>query len=201
MSALSLALRQSACVSIGEERLRSKRWLSCGAWWLWLACSHTEQPECTTRVLCCSHLPHVHPRQSHLDRVEAAVSGPKCHQRPLKGPLLRRAHHHIERCAADLGVVDLLDAVGALERLRVFPRLQQQHRVPNSADAVAEQRQVGAHVGLPDHVVAHPEERVLLRQPLLLEEVSERVEQRGDRRVEGPAHKDVGLAHVRRPLR
>eukprot|EP00964_Phaeocystis_antarctica_P116619 scaffold80545_cov53-Phaeocystis_antarctica.AAC.1 len=96
---------------------------------------------------------------------------------------------------------NLLDAVGALERLRVVPRLQQQHRVPDGADAVAEQRQIGAHVGLPHHVVAHPEERVLLRQPLLLEEVSERVEQRGDRRVEEPAHKDVGLAHVRRTLR
>eukprot|EP00964_Phaeocystis_antarctica_P008561 scaffold4619_cov59-Phaeocystis_antarctica.AAC.2 len=80
------------------------------------------------------------------------------------------------------------------------PRLHQQHRVPDGADALAEQRQVGAHVGLPDHVVAHPEERVLLPQPLLLEEVGERVEQRGDRRVEGPAHEHGGLAHVRRPL-
>eukprot|EP00964_Phaeocystis_antarctica_P018462 scaffold10206_cov63-Phaeocystis_antarctica.AAC.4 len=148
---------------------------------------------------CCSHLPHVHPRQPRLDRLEATVR--IVHQRPLKGLLLLRAHHHVERCAADLGVVDLLDAVGALERLRGVPRLHQQHRVPNGTDAVAKQLQVGAHVGLSDHVVAHPEEGVLLPQPLLLEEVSERVEQRGDRRVEELAHKDGGLAHVRRPLR
>eukprot|EP00964_Phaeocystis_antarctica_P156245 scaffold125831_cov18-Phaeocystis_antarctica.AAC.1 len=31
--------------------------------------------------------------------------------------------------------------------------------------------------------------------------MGERVEQRGDRRVEEPAHKDGGLAHVWRPLR
>eukprot|EP00964_Phaeocystis_antarctica_P029188 scaffold16449_cov38-Phaeocystis_antarctica.AAC.2 len=151
---------------------------------------------------CCSHLPHVHPRQPRLNRVEGAFAAAiSCHQRPLKGLPLLRAHHHVERCAAHLGVVDLLDAVGALERLRVVPRLQQQHRVPDGADAVAELRQVGPHVGLPDHVVAHPEERVLLPQPLLLEEVAERVEQRGDRRVEEPAHEDGGLAHMQRPLR
>eukprot|EP00964_Phaeocystis_antarctica_P005506 scaffold3011_cov32-Phaeocystis_antarctica.AAC.2 len=149
---------------------------------------------------CCSHLPHVHPRQPLLDRAEGAVAVPTCHQRPLKGLLLLRAHHHVERRAADLGVVDLLDAVGALERLRVVPRLQEQHRVPDGTDAVAEQLQLGAHVGLADHVVAHPEERLLLPQPLLLEEVSERVEQRGDRRGEGPAHEHVGLPHVWRLL-
>eukprot|EP00964_Phaeocystis_antarctica_P007152 scaffold3867_cov59-Phaeocystis_antarctica.AAC.2 len=154
-----------------------------------------------TRVLL-AHLPHVHPRQPRLDRKEVVVVAVlSVHQRQLKGLLLLRAHHHIERCAADLGVVDLLDAVGALERLRVVPRPCLEHRVPDATDAVAEQRQVRAHVGLPDHVVAHPEERVLLPQPLLLEEVGERVEQRGDRRVEAPAHKDIGVAHVRRPLR
>eukprot|EP00964_Phaeocystis_antarctica_P047223 scaffold27314_cov42-Phaeocystis_antarctica.AAC.1 len=138
MSALSLALRQSAC-PIGEERLRAPK--------SWRA--HTESnPMQPTRV-CCSHLPHVHPRQPRLDRVEAV--GPRARQRPLKGLLLRRAHHHVERRAADLGVVDLLDAVGALERLRVVPRLQQQHSVPDGANAVAEPLQVGAHVGLPDH--------------------------------------------------
>eukprot|EP00964_Phaeocystis_antarctica_P078438 scaffold48789_cov70-Phaeocystis_antarctica.AAC.2 len=151
--------------------------------------------------VCCSHLPYVHLRQPRLDRKEVVVVAVlSVHQRQLKGLLLLRTHDHVERCAADLGVVDLLDAVGALERLRVVIWLQQQHRVPNGTDAVAEQRQVGAHVGLPDHVIAHPEERVLVPQPLLLEEVSEPVEQRGDRRVEEPAHKDCGRAHVRRLL-
>eukprot|EP00964_Phaeocystis_antarctica_P086402 scaffold54702_cov50-Phaeocystis_antarctica.AAC.1 len=178
MSALSLALRQSACQSERSRWLRSPK----GGW------------------RCCSHLPHVHPPQPRLDRVEGVAVAPNVHQRPLKGLLLLRAHHHVERCAADLGVVDLLDAVGALERLRVVPRLHQQYRVPNGTDAVAEERQVGLDVGLPDHVVAHPEERVLLPQPLLLEEVSERVEQRGDRRVEEPAHEHVGLPHVWRLL-
>eukprot|EP00964_Phaeocystis_antarctica_P145611 scaffold111723_cov51-Phaeocystis_antarctica.AAC.2 len=44
-------------------------------------------------------------------------------------------------------------------------------------------------------------EHVILPQPLLLDEVGKRVEQRGDRRVEEPAHEHGGLAHVRRPLR
>eukprot|EP00964_Phaeocystis_antarctica_P010032 scaffold5478_cov63-Phaeocystis_antarctica.AAC.8 len=134
---------------------------------------------------------HVHLGQAHLDRVEVTD------ERHFERGLLRRGHHHIELRAALLRVVDLLDAVGALERCGRVPRLHQQHSVPDSTDAVAEQRQVGLHVGLPDHVVAHPEVRVLLPQPLLLEEVSERVEQRGDRRVEEPAHEHVGLAHVR----
>eukprot|EP00964_Phaeocystis_antarctica_P061574 scaffold36811_cov63-Phaeocystis_antarctica.AAC.2 len=188
MSALSLALRHSACQS---ERNGSGPQKVAGS-----------NPNATSEGIYCSHLPHVHPRQPRLDRKEVVVVAVlSVHQRPLKGLLLLRAHHHVERCAADLGVVDLFDAVGALERLRVVPRLQQQHRVPDGSDAVAEQRQVGLHVGLPDHVVAHPEERVLVPQPLLREEVGERVEQRGDRRVEEPARKDGGLAHVRRPLR
>eukprot|EP00964_Phaeocystis_antarctica_P020779 scaffold11500_cov44-Phaeocystis_antarctica.AAC.3 len=199
MSALSLALRQSACQS---ERNGSGPQEVAGAKRVCSEAGVLRQRATRMQPGCCSHLPHVHPRQPLLDRVEVDVAGaPMCHQRPLEGLLLRRAHHHVERCAADLGVVDLLDAVGALERLGVVPRLQQQHRVPDGTDAVAEQRQVGAHVGLPDHVVAHPEERVLLPQPLLLEEVGERVEQRCERRVEEPAHEDGGLAHVRRPLR
>eukprot|EP00964_Phaeocystis_antarctica_P013826 scaffold7583_cov64-Phaeocystis_antarctica.AAC.4 len=40
--------------------------------------------------------------------------------------------------------------------------------------------------------------RSFLASPLLLDEAIERVEQRGDRRLEEPAHKNVGLAHVRR---
>eukprot|EP00964_Phaeocystis_antarctica_P028398 scaffold16014_cov62-Phaeocystis_antarctica.AAC.3 len=99
----------------------------------------------------------------------------------------------------NLRVIDLLDAVGALEFGRV-PRLHQQHRVPEGADAVAKVRQVGLNVVLPDHEVAHPEERVLLPQSLLLDEAIERVEQRGDRRLEEPAHEHVGLPHVQRLL-
>eukprot|EP00964_Phaeocystis_antarctica_P073186 scaffold44884_cov60-Phaeocystis_antarctica.AAC.2 len=137
---------------------------------------------------------HVHLGQARLDRVEVFD------ERHFERGLLRRGHHHVELRAALLRVVDLLDAVGALERCGRVPRLHQQHRVPDGADALAEQRQVGLHVGLPDHVIAHPEERALLPQPLLLEEVSERVEQRVDRRVEEPAHKHGGPAHVRRPL-
>eukprot|EP00964_Phaeocystis_antarctica_P025965 scaffold14612_cov63-Phaeocystis_antarctica.AAC.3 len=137
---------------------------------------------------------HVHLGQARLDRVEVMD---ECR---FEGGLLRRGHRHVELRAALLRVVDLLDAVGALERGRRVPRLHQQHRVPDGADALAEPRQVGLHVGLPDHVVAHPEERVLLPQPLLLEEVGERVEQRGDRCVEEPAHEHGGLAHVRRLL-
>eukprot|EP00964_Phaeocystis_antarctica_P030103 scaffold16965_cov69-Phaeocystis_antarctica.AAC.2 len=87
-----------------------------------------------------------------------------------------------EACCAE----DITMSNCALERLWVVPRLQKQHRVPENADAVTEVRQVGLDVSLPDHVVAHPEERVLLPQPLLLEEVGERIEQRGDRRVEEP---------------
>eukprot|EP00964_Phaeocystis_antarctica_P057659 scaffold34140_cov62-Phaeocystis_antarctica.AAC.3 len=121
-------------------------------------------------------------------------------EHPFIGSLLRRGHHHIELRAALLRVVDLRDAVGALERCGRVPRLHQQHRVPDGADALAEVRQVGLDVGLPDHVVAHPEERVLLPQPLLLDEVGKRVEQRGDRRVEEPTHEHGGLAHVRRLL-
>eukprot|EP00964_Phaeocystis_antarctica_P070293 scaffold42781_cov68-Phaeocystis_antarctica.AAC.4 len=136
---------------------------------------------------------HVHLGQARLDREEVTD------ERHFERGLLRRGHHHVELRTALLRVVDLLDAVGALERGGRVPRLHQQHRVPDGADALAEQRQVGLHVGLPDHVVAHPEERVLLLQPLLLEEVGERVEQRGDRRVEEPAHEHGGLAHVRRP--
>eukprot|EP00964_Phaeocystis_antarctica_P078137 scaffold48591_cov51-Phaeocystis_antarctica.AAC.1 len=139
---------------------------------------------------------HVHLGQAGLDRVEVID---ECH---FERDLLRKRHHHVELRAALLRVVDLLDAVGALERCGLHqhgsissPRLHQQHRVPDGADAVAEQRQVGLDVGLPGHVVAHPEERVLLPQPLLLEEVSERVEQRVDRRVEEPAHEHGGLAH------
>eukprot|EP00964_Phaeocystis_antarctica_P133072 scaffold97252_cov64-Phaeocystis_antarctica.AAC.4 len=70
--------------------------------------------------------------------------------------------------------------------------------MPDGTDAVAEPLQVSVDVGLADHVVAHPEERVLLPQPLLLEKVAERVEQCGKWRVEEPAHKHGGLAHVRR---
>eukprot|EP00964_Phaeocystis_antarctica_P140056 scaffold104844_cov54-Phaeocystis_antarctica.AAC.1 len=132
---------------------------------------------------------HVHLGQARLDRKEVFD------EHPFIGSLLRRGHHHVELRAALLRVVDLLDAVGALERGGRVPRLHQQHRVPYGADAVAEQLQVGVHVGLPDHVVAHPEERVLLPQPLLLEEVGERVEQRGDRRGEGPAHEHGSFAH------
>eukprot|EP00964_Phaeocystis_antarctica_P020324 scaffold11228_cov65-Phaeocystis_antarctica.AAC.6 len=135
---------------------------------------------------------YVHLGQARLDRAKVVD------ERHFERGLLRRAHHHIELRAALLRVVDLRDAVGALERCGRVPRLHQQHRVPDGADAVAEPRQVGLDVGLPDHVVAHPEERVLLPQPLLLEEVGERVEQRGDRRVEEPAHEHGGLAHVRR---
>eukprot|EP00964_Phaeocystis_antarctica_P078757 scaffold48999_cov58-Phaeocystis_antarctica.AAC.3 len=139
----------------------------------------------------CSHLPHVHPRHARLDRVKVLA------ERRFECLLLLRAHHHVERCAARLRVVDLLDAVGPLERQRVVPRLHQQHRVPDGADALAEPLQLLLDVGLPDHVVAHPEERVLLPQPLLLEKVAERIEQRGDRRVQEPAHEHGGLAHVR----
>eukprot|EP00964_Phaeocystis_antarctica_P066563 scaffold40240_cov54-Phaeocystis_antarctica.AAC.2 len=139
---------------------------------------------------------HVHLGQASLDRVEVRD------ERRFERGLLRRGHHHVELCAALLRVVDLRDAVGALERCGRVPWLHQQHRVPDGADAVAEPRQVllGLDLSLPDHVVAHPEERVLLPQPLLLEEVAERVEQRGDRRVEEPAHEHGGFAHVRRPL-
>eukprot|EP00964_Phaeocystis_antarctica_P098377 scaffold64387_cov64-Phaeocystis_antarctica.AAC.5 len=179
---VGLVLRIAAVrLSIGEERLRYPKGVAvaeCGVKGYSGAgvLTHTEQPECNQAgAALLAHLPHVHPRQPLLDRVEVVADSQSVHQRPLKGLLLRRAHDHVERCAADLGVVDLLDAVGALERLRVVPRLQQQHRVPNGTDAVAEVRQVGAHVGLPDHVVAHPEERVLVPQPLLLEEVAERV--------------------------
>eukprot|EP00964_Phaeocystis_antarctica_P161479 scaffold133389_cov70-Phaeocystis_antarctica.AAC.1 len=143
----------------------------------------------------CSHLPHVHLGQARYDRVKVLD------ERHFKRGLLRRRHHQIELRAAHLRVVDLLDAVGALERCGIVPRLQQHHRVPDGADDVAEQRQVGAHVGLPDSAVAIPEEGVLLPQPLLLEEVGEPVEQRVDRRFEVPAHEHGGLAHVRRPLR
>eukprot|EP00964_Phaeocystis_antarctica_P064574 scaffold38856_cov60-Phaeocystis_antarctica.AAC.2 len=144
---------------------------------------------------------HVHLGQAHLDRVEVFD------ERRFERGLLRRGHHHVELRAALLRVVDLLDAVGALERCgrnddHVTRYTRSVDRVPDGADAVAEQRQVllGLDLGLPDHVVAHPEVRVLLPQPLLLEEVAERVEQRGDRRGEEPAHEHGGLAHVRRPL-
>eukprot|EP00964_Phaeocystis_antarctica_P087705 scaffold55717_cov65-Phaeocystis_antarctica.AAC.1 len=133
MSALSLALRQSACQSERNGSGPPKRWLHVP----WRK-GYSEAGVLTHRATrlqpqgaALMHLPHVHPRQRLLDRVEADG----CQHRPLTGLLLLRAHHHVERCAADLGVVDFLDAVGALERLRVVPRLQQQHRVPNGADA------------------------------------------------------------------
>eukprot|EP00964_Phaeocystis_antarctica_P128883 scaffold92704_cov59-Phaeocystis_antarctica.AAC.2 len=137
----------------------------------------------------CSHLPHVHPRHPCPYRIEVLD------ERHFERSLLLRTHHHVERCAARLRVVDLLDAVGALERQRVVPRLHQQHRAPDGADALAEPLQLLLDIGLPDHVVAHPEERVLLPQPILLEKVAERVEQRVDRRVEEPTHEHGGLAH------
>eukprot|EP00964_Phaeocystis_antarctica_P048380 scaffold28009_cov55-Phaeocystis_antarctica.AAC.6 len=137
---------------------------------------------------------HVHLAHASFDRAEVLD------ERRFERGLLRRGHHHIELRAARLRVVDLLDAIGPLEGLRIVPRLHQQHRVPDGADAVAEERQLLLDIGLPDHVVAHPEESVLRPQPLLLEELVEGVEQRFDRRVEEPAHEYVGLAHVRRPL-
>ena len=44
--------------------------------------------------------------------------------------------------------------------------------MPDGADALAEPRQVGVHVGLPDHVVAHPEEGVLLPSPFSLRKLA-----------------------------
>eukprot|EP00964_Phaeocystis_antarctica_P020320 scaffold11228_cov65-Phaeocystis_antarctica.AAC.2 len=83
-------------------------------------------------------------------------------ERLIERGLLRRGHHHVELRAALLRVVDLLDAVGALERCGRVPRLQQQHRVPDGADAVAQPldvvvRRCELPRGLPDHKVAHPE--------------------------------------------
>eukprot|EP00964_Phaeocystis_antarctica_P096234 scaffold62575_cov60-Phaeocystis_antarctica.AAC.1 len=72
---------------------------------------------------------HVHLGQAHLDRAEFVD------ERRFEGGLLRRGHHHIELRTALLRVVDLRDAVGALERCRRVPRLHQQHRVPDGADA------------------------------------------------------------------
>ena len=80
-----------------------------------------------------------------------------------------------------------------------MPWVHQQQRVPDRSDALAELGQVCLDVGLADHVVANPEERRLLGQPLLLEEDTKRVEQRLDRCGEGPAHEDGRLANVRRP--
>ena len=136
---------------------------------------------------------HVHLVQARLDRVEVIE------ERRFERRLLRRGHHRVELRAALMRVVDLLDAVGALERVGLVPRIHQQHRVPDGADALAEQRQVASRSPA-QHVVAHPEERVLHPQPLLLEEVSERVEQRGDRRVGAKDHDHGGLGHVRRSL-
>eukprot|EP00964_Phaeocystis_antarctica_P105280 scaffold70325_cov66-Phaeocystis_antarctica.AAC.2 len=119
-----------------------------------------------------------------------------CSKGCLEGFLLCRTHDHVELRSAGLHV----SLIGALERLGRVPRLHQQHRVPEGADAVAERLEVRVDVGLPDHVVAHPEEHILLPQPVLLDEATERVEQRVDLRLEEPAHEHVGQAHVRRVL-
>eukprot|EP00964_Phaeocystis_antarctica_P016377 scaffold9052_cov57-Phaeocystis_antarctica.AAC.1 len=141
---------------------------------------------------------HVHLGQAHLDRVEVRD------ERRIERGLLRRSHHHVELRVARLRVVDLLDAVGALERCGRVPRLQQQHRVPDGAHAVAEPldvvvRRCELPRGLPDHKVAHPELGVEW-QLLLPQELAQRVDQRHQRRFEEPAHEHGGLAHVRRPL-
>eukprot|EP00964_Phaeocystis_antarctica_P065649 scaffold39625_cov39-Phaeocystis_antarctica.AAC.1 len=103
MSALSLALRQSACQSerngSGPQEVAEVKGYG-GA----VAFTHAHR---ATRMQPgrCSHLPHVHPRQPRLDRVKGAVAAAlQIHQRPLKGLLLLRAHHHVECCTADLGV-------------------------------------------------------------------------------------------------
>eukprot|EP00964_Phaeocystis_antarctica_P004414 scaffold2390_cov57-Phaeocystis_antarctica.AAC.4 len=142
---------------------------------------------------------HVHLGQARQDRVEVRVD-----ERLIERGLLGRGHHHVELRAARLRVVDLLDAVGALERGGGVPRLQQQHRVPNGAHAVAEPldvvvRRCELPRGLPDHKIAHPELGVEW-QLLLPQELAQCVEQRRQRRFEEPAHKHGGLAHVRRPL-
>eukprot|EP00964_Phaeocystis_antarctica_P123484 scaffold87141_cov63-Phaeocystis_antarctica.AAC.1 len=94
-------------LSTGEERLRSPRG-GCmvytrhgGAGVLTRRATRMHNP-IATRVLL-AHLLHVHPRQPRLDRVEVVVAE-GCHQRPLEGLLLRRAHHHVELRAAHLGV-------------------------------------------------------------------------------------------------
>eukprot|EP00964_Phaeocystis_antarctica_P077830 scaffold48360_cov60-Phaeocystis_antarctica.AAC.2 len=141
---------------------------------------------------------HVHLGQARLDRAEVID------ERRIERGLLRRGHHHVELGAARLRVVDLLDAVGALERCGRVPRLQQQHRAPDGAHAVAQPldivvRRCELPRGLPDHVVAHPELGVEW-QLLLPQELAQRVDQRRQRGIEEPAHEHGGLAHVRRPL-
>eukprot|EP00964_Phaeocystis_antarctica_P059500 scaffold35324_cov58-Phaeocystis_antarctica.AAC.5 len=91
---------------------------------------------------------HVHLGQAHLDRAEVID------ERHFERKLLRRGHHKVELRAALHCVIDLLDAVDARERCGRVPRIHQHYRVPNGTDAVAEQLQVGHHVGLPDRVVA-----------------------------------------------
>eukprot|EP00964_Phaeocystis_antarctica_P036709 scaffold20955_cov66-Phaeocystis_antarctica.AAC.2 len=139
---------------------------------------------------CC--VAHVHLDQARPNR------GKVRNERRFERGLLRRGHHHVELRAALLRVVDLLDAVGPLERCGRVPRIHQHHRVPDGTDPLAEQLIVFLAVSLPDHVVHHPEERVLFPQPLLLEEVSECIDQRGDRLAFEPTHEHVGLAYVRR---
>jgi hypothetical protein len=71
-----------------------------------------------TRVLC-SHLPHVHPRQARLDRVEVVVAI-GCHQRPLKGCLEGRSKHahsrayHTQRISKN---IVHCDATATLEKI------------------------------------------------------------------------------------
>eukprot|EP00964_Phaeocystis_antarctica_P163605 scaffold140063_cov127-Phaeocystis_antarctica.AAC.1 len=91
-----------------------------------------------TKPTSCSSSPRM--RLARLDRKEVFD------ERLFECGLLRRGHHHVELRAALLRVVDLRDAVGALERCGRVPRLHQQHRVPDGTDALAEQRQVGLHV-------------------------------------------------------
>lgn len=111
--------------------------------------------------------------------------------------LLRCAHHELELGATRLRVDHLLEAVRALERHWCIPWLEEQHGVANRSNALSQVYKVGGDVGLTDHVVADPEEGARRVEPMLRDELIERVEQRRDRSAQKPRDKDVRLANVR----
>mmetsp|Transcript_19783 Transcript_19783/g.58878 ORF Transcript_19783/g.58878 Transcript_19783/m.58878 type:complete len:236 (+) Transcript_19783:38-745(+) len=140
-------------------------------------------------------LAHIHLGQLLRDRLKVI------HQRRLERRLLLRAHHHLEASARRLRVEHLLDAVRAQQRLWGVPRLHEQNRVADGADAVAEpldvvHRDAELPRRLADHKVTDPElgvGRQLWVEPQVL---PQGVHQRRERRLEEPAHKDGGDAHT-----
>eukprot|EP00964_Phaeocystis_antarctica_P048733 scaffold28220_cov74-Phaeocystis_antarctica.AAC.3 len=120
MSALSFALRQSACQS---ERNGSA--------------PHAEGVKGYRGAVACSQ------RAARMQlgvllapaaRPPAAAPPRSTRSRRPKGSPAPSQRTPAAPCSSPY----LLDAVGALERLRGVPRLQQQHRVPDGTDAVAE---------------------------------------------------------------